>query len=79
MVAGKETEQVKVWGSASVKMPVPGMDYTMVEISFGHERLSEDGSEKSIKKAANKLHKFNEEQLNAKLKEFISQIEDALQ
>lgn len=79
MVAGKETEQVKVWGSASVKMPVPGMDYTMVEISFGHERLSDDNSDKSIKKTANKLHKFNEDQLNAKLKEFISQIEDALQ
>lgn len=69
-----ESGQVKVWSTIGMKVPVPGLDYTMLEFSFGHERWAKSGSNEDIANATRLADDFNERQLDKQLRKLLRQI-----
>lgn len=65
---------LRVWSEIHVKVPVPGLDYTMFGFTFGHERFADGSSEASIARAEALCHEFNEKTLEKRLKKLLREV-----
>lgn len=65
---------VKVWSTIGIKVPVPGLDYTMVEFSFGHERYAKSSTQEDIANAARLVEEFNTTHLDKQLRKLLRDI-----
>lgn len=65
---------VKVWSTIGIKVPVPGLDYTMAEFSFGHERYAKGTTQEDIANAARLADEFNTAYLDKHLRKLLRDI-----
>lgn len=65
---------VKVWSTIGIKVPVPGLDFTMVEFSFGHERYAKSSTQEDIANAARLVEEFNTVHLDKQLRKILRDI-----
>lgn len=67
-------KQVRVWSTVGVKVPVPGLEYTMVEFSFGHERWAKASTQEAIADAGRMVEEFNSTYLDKHLRKLLRDI-----
>lgn len=70
----KKPKSVRVWQEIGLTINVTEDPPQFVRITFGHERISPDDSEASLKQTERKIHDFNEEILEKRVEQLLREM-----
>lgn len=66
---GVRNKTVRVWGLASITMPVGDMGFVKVE--FGHERLAKSDTQAELERVEVLVHEFNVKMVEKRVRELV--------